>query len=434
MAERLEVDGGDNRQTHTDAREGATAKPRSADKKREPNSIEHEREAVQDIDEQVRLNASRLVEWRLRQATKAAADDVPERMGGGSGAGSAGERGNDIEDNDAFHALNRKPLPKDVERTYLKVGDAYHYVVQPKKKAFVDRGDKLETRQSDAALVRDLVRVAEHRGWDRLRLRGSKRFRQEAWVQATALGLQAGGYTPTERDIAMAERLRQGVSVNAIEKTVRAETGRKPTRVENARAAGSASPRTEPKSEGTARGELLEHGPAPYQFRKGAAENYYVRYLDASGEEKVVWGVGLRRAIEESKAEKGDRIELSRKGREKVEVERAVRDNQGKVVGRVKKVTHRNVWEAKAESFSRDKPREAVKKHPELVNGYAMMQAASLVAEQRFADPVARQTFLSRFQDALTGQIAEGKPLPAVGIRQRRIERESERVAAEPKR
>ena len=48
--------------------------------------------------------------------------------------------------------------------------------------------------------VADMLKVAQHRGWSRLKVEGEEAFRREVWVQARAMGLQVKGYRPRDRD------------------------------------------------------------------------------------------------------------------------------------------------------------------------------------------------------------------------------------------
>lgn len=62
------------------------------------------------------------------------------------------------------------------------------------------RRDRLVTLVASIEIVRDLVAIAEHRGWERIELTGSLEFRREAWLAASARGIEAKGYEPTELD------------------------------------------------------------------------------------------------------------------------------------------------------------------------------------------------------------------------------------------
>ncbi|MCR5877586.1 LPD7 domain-containing protein [Phenylobacterium sp. J367] len=84
--------------------------------------------------------------------------------------------------------------------------------------AFRDLGARLVTPRSDPNAIRDMAAVAQHRGWTVVVLHGEKDFRREAWLTASALGLEARGYQPTERDRQELERRQAAL----VRKTARA--------------------------------------------------------------------------------------------------------------------------------------------------------------------------------------------------------------------
>lgn len=94
----------------------------------------------------------------------------------------------------------RAVVPPDIEKCYLRVGDKYFHSSQPELVAFEDKGNRLETRSSSEAIAESLVRIAQARGWDEIKVSGTEAFRKEAWLEAAARGMQVKGYTPTEQD------------------------------------------------------------------------------------------------------------------------------------------------------------------------------------------------------------------------------------------
>jgi len=72
--------------------------------------------------------------------------------------------------------------------------------------AFRDLGGRLVTARSDPNAIRDMAAVAQHRGWTLVVVHGHKDFRREAWLTASALGLEVRGYQPSVRDRQELER------------------------------------------------------------------------------------------------------------------------------------------------------------------------------------------------------------------------------------
>ena len=105
----------------------------------------------------------------------------------------------------------RPVIPEEIERKYLRVGDRYFYPGRADQVAFEDKGNKLETRSSSEAIADSLVRIAEARGWNEIKVSGTDRFRREVWLEAAARGMQVKGFNPTELDkAALTQRMERG--------------------------------------------------------------------------------------------------------------------------------------------------------------------------------------------------------------------------------
>ena len=120
----------------------------------------------------------------------------------GTGQGRDGGD-NEVQSDEVFSPAedDRKPIvPQEVAAKYLKVGDKYHFQRNPEAVAFRDRGSKLETQTNSAAVADSMVRIAQARGWDEIRVTGSETFKREVWMEAAARGMQVRGYSPTDAD------------------------------------------------------------------------------------------------------------------------------------------------------------------------------------------------------------------------------------------
>jgi len=96
-------------------------------------------------------------------------------------------------------------LPERIRRRYLTEtrgrGALDFYVdARIETATFRDHGRRLTTARNDPNVVRDLVAIAEHRGWTTLKVEGQAAFRREVWAVARAAGLDVRGYRPTVRD------------------------------------------------------------------------------------------------------------------------------------------------------------------------------------------------------------------------------------------
>lgn len=68
------------------------------------------------------------------------------------------------------------------------------------------------------------------------------------------------------------------------------------------------------QEEFTKAGKLVDHGAAPYEHNPEARDSYFVTLENAEGEQSTIWGVDLKRAMEEAAPEIGDRIGLRHEG------------------------------------------------------------------------------------------------------------------------
>ena len=112
----------------------------------------------------------------------------------------------------------RKPvLPPEIERQYVSVGTKYYDQKKPDVVAFEDKGNRLETRSNNEQVAANLVKIAESRGWDEIKVSGSETFRKEVWQEAASRGMKVKGYTPSEQDKASLAARMQTREANKVE-------------------------------------------------------------------------------------------------------------------------------------------------------------------------------------------------------------------------
>nr|MDQ2733583.1 toprim domain-containing protein [Pseudomonadota bacterium] len=306
-------------------------------------------------------------------------------------------------------------------------GRDYHFRDQPGKVAFQERWRSMTSTLDTPAVVKAMVDRAQERGWEALRIKGSEEFKRQAWIAASARGIKAIGYEPTDGDrIAVTEeRARLGLSPDQTGRTIQRDALQErshqpkvevpersgigsqspasrnlsamqerptaplarhperaaalpavdPTSIDRAPdPAKTAPPQVEKPiavplrsfltergvatseveatvalaSERMPRdrvhvGQLVSHGTDHYEFDKKNETNYYVKLQSPAGE-KVVWGVDLRRALEESQVKVGDLIALEHRGNQPVTVLVKDHDASGKVNGEHAQAVTRNTW------------------------------------------------------------------------------------------
>lgn len=93
---------------------------------------------------------------------------------------------------------------------------AYFTTAETKDPAFRDQGRRLTTATESHEVVKDLVAIAAHRGWDRIHVTGTEAFRRSVWLEAAQRGLEVRGYKPNERDLEALDRARSNASRNTI--------------------------------------------------------------------------------------------------------------------------------------------------------------------------------------------------------------------------
>jgi putative DNA primase/helicase len=314
-------------------------------------------------------------------------------------------------------------IPDHIRKRFVQVGHRYYF--SDGAHAFTDRGARLVTPSENMEVVKSLIAIAEARGWKDITISGSERFRKEAWGAASALGLKVRGYTPTEFERALFARKLSRDAMAApggVERSVQPGTGRGSDRDEGVR----------DRPKGPITGRLIDHGVAAYRHDPQESLSYFVKIETADGEREI-WGIDLKRALKESLTQPkiGDEIGLRAVRRDTVTVQERKRDGEGKVVGQRPLEAHRNRWIVERQDFFAERaaaartlrdpnidPKQAARRHPELVGTYLQMHAAQIAARQ-FRDPEDRERFVSHVRLALADAVARGEPLPPVRLKEK---------------
>lgn len=93
---------------------------------------------------------------------------------------------------------------------------AFFTSAEMKDPAFRDQGRRLVTATESQEVVKDLVAIAQHRGWDKIHVTGTQAFRRSVWLEAGQKRLDVRGYKPNDRDLQELDRLRSEASKNTI--------------------------------------------------------------------------------------------------------------------------------------------------------------------------------------------------------------------------
>ena len=313
-------------------------------------------------------------------------------------------------------------MPAEVRDHFVVVKNKYYF--HDGTRAFTDRGTRLTTASENTEVIRSLIQIAEARGWSEITVRGTERFRKEAWFAAQLAGLDVRGYRPSEFEHGRLARTvaRQGPA--PTEDSVTPGSRSPPPAVDS-----GPSPRDELLT-----GRLVDHGRATYRHDPRQPMSYFVK-LETERGDRTIWGIDLERAVKESltRPDIGDEVGLRAIRQETVTVRKQERDEAGQVIDRELE-THRNRWilerrgffdgRAEAAQIVRDtslNPKEVARKHPELVGTLLELHLAKLAAQK--LHPEDRERFVATHRSGLAERIARGEPLPVVRLRERAPER-----------
>ncbi len=131
---------------------------------------------------------------------------------------------NQIDSEGRGRSTSKGDVPDPVRRRYYLddrggPGLGFYADARIQTAAFRDLGTRLVTPRSDPNAIRDMAAVAHHRGWSVVVVHGETDFRREAWLTATALGMQVRGYQPSERDRQDLERRQAALARKAARST-----------------------------------------------------------------------------------------------------------------------------------------------------------------------------------------------------------------------
>jgi len=333
-------------------------------------------------------------------------DDSPQpavRAAAATPAAAAQPAASDPPRDPAAAAPSAYAIPAELERQFIRVKDRFYF--PDRSLAFVDRGTRLTAETENIEVIRNLVRIAQARGWEALRVTGTESFRGKVWREAALHAIAVRGYDPSEIERAQLARERAGGGEGAL----RSEP--------IGRAAGAAPDLTF--------GSLIETGWAPYQFRDKARESPYLRIATDHGE-RVLWGVDFPRALAEAQTQPqpGDRIGVQYLGKRAVTAKVPVKDQDGSVTGYKDISSQRNTWLVeKAEYFAAREARAAavrntdlarahrVEAHPELTAALAWIHLAERLAERAIADPRDQDRFVSMVREGLARALERSQPV-----------------------
>ena len=313
---------------------------------------------------------------RERRATEGDVAPTRELLKGSPNRAISTEKG-DVPD-----ALSKRYFTQSSARAV-----AFYAEYNAPKPAFRDAGARLSTSETNPNTIRDMVDIAEHRGWQAIQVRGTEDFKREVWLEAQSRGLEVRGFRPNQRDFQELERRSEARDKGSL--------GPAPLRERTDERSGPspAQPGDRVDYDAGVRGRLLEIGRAPFRGRQGAAPAPFLRIQPAEGKPVQIWGVTLPAAISRSGAKVGDEITLRREGVERVS------DRSGEA-------HQRNRWTVEAARLRESDPAEAAR-DPALKAAQATLGVVASVARQRL-DPDAAARVVDRARSKAAERMEDG--------------------------
>ncbi|WP_027556171.1 LPD7 domain-containing protein [Bradyrhizobium sp. Cp5.3] len=266
------------------------------------------------------------------------ADFILQRQDAAERSSRAGKSKSRQSERPPSSIVDDKGLPERVRRKYYaiekdgrKAHTHFYADAAGEYLAFKVTENRLITRLEATEVVRDMVIVAQHRGWEAMQARGSQEFRREAWLEARLRGIAVQGYEPTELD-----RLTLSDRRDALDRSNRRVNDRPPERLDYDRGVS---------------GRLVEVGRGPYRDRPDAETSTYAVIELDDGRKHKMWSVGLEKAFADSQAKPDDRLQVVRDAVERVTKDIKVIDATTGRMDTDRRELDRNRWRVTAEKF-----------------------------------------------------------------------------------
>lgn len=97
-------------------------------------------------------------------------------------------------------------LPEHLTSRFFESKGTYFFPDRTPAFAEKDGRFTMRTKEVNPEVVKAFVSIAQDRNWDRIKVTGTKEFRQAVWLEAASRGLEVNGYSPTETEKAWAEQ------------------------------------------------------------------------------------------------------------------------------------------------------------------------------------------------------------------------------------
>jgi hypothetical protein len=321
--------------------------------------------------------------------------------------------------------------PESVRKRFIQADNKYYFRHDDNQLAFHDHGHKIATTHNDPVVALSMVQMAEAKGWQTIDLRGSEEFKREAWLQASIKGMTVRGYKPRDVDTEKLAELKRELGTseprtrNPDHNNAKRTAAASPVAAANEivdrtavvdepqrsltpqqrivldtvkavwRSQGSSDKDVDTAAAATVErfqnqrvyvGKLTERGDAPFENDPNNEKSFYVKLATPKGE-KVVWGVDLRRALDETGIQVGDDVVVANQGRRPVQISVKDRDAAGKVVGTSTITTNRNTWRVETLESLREEALDRVREKAAQADRAPLVQVHDRNAERAIPRP-----------------------------------------------
>jgi hypothetical protein len=288
-------------------------------------------------------------------------------------------------------------LPERLARRYLVeagvLGPAKVYVDPTSKEpAFTDAGSRLSSDRTNPNTIRDLVDIAQHRGWSSITVRGALDFRREAWMEARGAGLDVEGYKPRPRDL-------QALEQRLAPRDRRAEATR---------------PDECPVLTEFVEGKFLAKGEGPHCNRPGAPSSAFIRLGQADGKTVEIWSPALLAPLRALDARVGEHVKLQRNDHEFTLVD--VRTGELHPTQMPGSRRSHPPGEERAARFHALQPIQRAS-DPELRAAQSHLSLLTAVARHHVPPGQGRDKLEAELKDMVAGRIAAGREFGPVQVR-----------------
>lgn len=310
-------------------------------------------------------------------------------------------------------------VPDAIEQNYLRIDDRFFF--PDRTLAFIDDGHRIRVGTENLEVLRNVVAIAQARGWQAISLRGTEAFRQNLWREATLRGIEVGGYEPTPAEIQQLQRMqaRRHPSRGAGQGPAAPDSGPDPRRQLKD------GPRSREGSRPPIQGLLVAAGAAPYRFDATQRMSFYATVRSEAGE-RTVWGADLERALAESASRPrlGDEVVLRQEGTHPVKVRAAPRDMAGDAISEKTLVVQRARWRVETADHLRAMKRHAehmrtggtlfetsLRQEPGLAAAGAVLELAAQYARRVTTDRASQQGLMHLIRERMAEALEQGRSI-----------------------